>query len=200
MSKKINRFFTIDESFNDNKIYVIVYHWNDKMSCETSRIFIGSKLKEDIKKLSFMSTFKIGEVDNYGDIGQFKYFNKRDNDIIVLNKKNNYYLTFDIDQSCYHFYKPYTSMTSLIDMLKGLIEIKNTKDYIGFKDVNHYGVEGCRMIDEFPTEKEWFNGTFNDFEKLNIFLNEHKDIFNDDCFKELENLKERINKAYNSFE
>ena len=200
MSKKINRILNIDEAFEDEKNYVINYSWNDRLSRDNSRIFNGCKLKEEIKKLSFMSPFKVGEIDKYGDIGQFNCYNKRDNDVIVLNEKSTQYMTFDIDETCFQFFKIYRTNNSLIEMLKSLIEIKDTKDYIGFKDISYYCIEGCKLINMFPTKKEWFKHVFDDFDRLNDFLNDHKDIFNEDCFKAIENLKERINKVYNSFE
>lgn len=197
MTKKINRILNIDEAFDDDKNYVIVYCW-DRMKRNNSRFFNGKDLKKEIKEFDFMDLFRVGEVDKYGDVGILKYYNKRDNNVIILNKNSDHY--FDVDDELWHHYNVYASEYSLLTSLEKLLKIYNTIDYIGFKDINNYMIEGSKLIDKFPNKKEWFEHIFNNYELLNNFLNDHKDIFNESSFKAFKDLKERMMKAYNSFE
>lgn len=194
MTKKTSRIFNIEDLFEDDKIYVISYCWMGKHTLNSSRIFNGNKLKEEIRSLSFESLFSISEVDKWGDIDKSKKYNKRENNIIVLDKTSNDHY-YEVDEDLWEHFFTYKSLLSLKTCLDKLIELKSNKDeYIGFKEPNYYLVEGLKVIDKFPTKKHWFDFTMID--KFKDYIESNKEYFNEDGLKELENVKERMNKAF----
>ena len=195
MAKKNSRIFNIDELFNDETIYVISYHWMGRHDISSCRIFNGKVLKKEIKSLAFESLFSIGEVDKWGDVDKMKKYNKREDNVIVLDKTSNDHY-YNVDEELWDHFFTYGNLYSLQIAIEELIKFNtnNKEEYIGFKEPNYYMVEGLKIIDKFPTKKHWFD--FEQLDKLKEYIKNNKEYFNEESLKEVENLKERMNKAF----